>query len=546
MRSDGARAHLARALAGACAVGALVAGCHVESGELFARRSTGGGAAGAAGAAGEGGLAGGDAGVVPRDAFLSPDGDDNNPGTEALPWLTFRHALPLLVPGSSLTLKDGIYDGASTGYLQVSCGSNAVNGTPDRPITIRAQNERQAFLRGNGTGTPIELAACTNWVLDGLRAEGVDVQGETGDEAGSVVVITHACSNVLLHRLVAAHPNRYFQSSVYVIAHAAPNVVVEESEALDFHSYGFHAYDSMQPVFRRDYVHSRDTPDLPGGYISASVTNGDGGFLLTKSKGAIVENCIAEHVADGFTIQGSRGPAGGQVQPEHDQLVGDVANDVTRAGFLLMSHCANTKPCDQGDQIVSTSLLSNDVARGGPVGVLVEGGVNLTIQSTSIFDTTDTGVSLALAAENMGLASSAAARSTLVTAPGAPFGFHSTGQVNWSFSRCNAYGPATTFAPRDGHVMNGTEVDPQLGACLVSVPATSPLAVPVSGSPAMGATLAFRYDGGVLTATKLWDQTTGAFPCGATVAGESDDPAVSCVGVAARLHVGGDSGCAIP
>jgi hypothetical protein len=499
----------------------ITAGCHVESGDVLVRGSS--------------------------TLYLSPVGSDDNPGTQALPWQHFERALPALGPGFTLVLEDGLYDGTTTGYLRAFCSATTIkNGTPDAPITVRALNERKAHLKGDGSGAPIELSACSNWILSGLYAEGTDFTGEMGDEPGSVVVLTNACNHVLLTRMVAAHPNRTVSASAYVVAHAAPGVVIEESEALDFHTYGFHAYDSMQPIFRRDYAHSRDTMDLPGVRPSLSPTNGDGGFLLTKSLGGIVENCVAEHVYDGFTIAASSFDAGGKVQPHDDQLLGDVANDVTHAGFVLESRCNNVKaPCNQGDQIVSNAVVKDDVSRGGALGVSVEGGVTLAIESTSIFDATDTGVAFALSMENLGLASSATARGTLVTAPGAAFGFHATGQVSWAFSRCNAYGPGMTFAPRDGHVMNGTETDPQLGACLVSVPAGSPFA-PVPGGPAIGATLAFRYENGVLTATKLWDQATGAFPCGATIVGESDDPTISCAGVSTRLHVGADAGCAIP
>jgi hypothetical protein len=510
---------LALALLAASAGG--LAACGAETGDLLTREAT--------------------------TFYLSPTGSDDNAGTtEAAPWRHFVHALPMLAPGGTLVLEDGTYDGTTTGYLQVSCGTNGVNGTPDAPITVRAQNERQALLAGDGvSGAPIELSGCANWVVAGLHATGADVsgpQGAMGDEPGSVVVLTHACTNVLLSRVVADHPNQYQQASVYVVAHAATGVVIEESEALDFHTYGFHAYDSMHPIFRRDYAHSRDEADLPGGAVTASPTNGDGGFLLTKSLGGVIEDCIAEHVADGFTLAANHGPVGGQVQPQNDMLVGDVANDVTHAGFVLASHCANTKPCNEGDQIVSNAVLSNDVARGGALGVSITGGVKLTIESSSMFDATDTGVSFGLDAENMGLASSATARATLVTAAGAAFGFHAT-----SFSRDNAYGPAMTFAPRDGHVMDGTEIDPQLGACLVSVPAGSPFAATAPGASGAGATIAYESVDGKLTTTKLWDQTTGQFPCGAPIAGVDDATRadVSCVGVAARLHVG-TMGCAIP
>ena len=510
-----------------------------------------------AGAGGGGGVATVDAGALPPGTYyISPAGDDTNPGTMALPWLTFVHALPLLQPGSTLVLLDGTYTNANSGLLQVFCGTNGVqNGTDAAPITVRAQTERQAFIKGDGSGAPIELSACSYWVLDGLYAEEADVLGEHGDEPGSVVVLTR-CANVMARRMLAAHPNRYPLASVYVIAHGEPSVVIEESEALDFHYYGFHAYDSQHAVFRRDYAHSRDTTDIAGGTPTSPPTQGDGAFLLSKSLSCIVENCIAEDVADGFTIAGSRIVMGGRVQPMADQFLGDVASGVSHAGYVLDSQCNGTKPCDQGDQIVSSAMLANDVSIGGTLGLSFSGGVSDTIEGTSIFGASDTGISLFIDAQNVGLTSvNDVVRGILVTAPGAMYGFHAMGQTNWAFDYCNAFGPAMTFAPRDNHVMNATEVDPQLGGCLVYVPAASPFksaggtpgADGGATGPGMGANVVYEYVNGRLTQTKLWDQATGAFPCGATVTGLNDAPLadVSCSGVAARLHVGA-MGCAIP
>ena len=545
----------------------LVAGCHARGGFVLTFAPGTGGTGGTGVDAGPvdtampdvetptdtgvdlGGGAAGDGGTVGGMTDSSaPEGSDGNPGTtQAAPWRTFAHALPVLQPGSTLVLLDGTYTSGTSGLLQVFCGTNAVNGTPNEPITVRAQNERRAFISGDGSGPPVELSACANWVVEGVHAEGTDVPNEMGDEPGSVVVLTR-CTNVLVRRVLAAHPNRYLTASAFVVAHGAPNVVIEESEALDFHYYGFHAYDSQYATFRRDYAHSRDTADVAGGQATGAPTRGDGGFLLTKSSNGIIENCIAEDVADGFTIRGSRVVQGGRVQPQRDLLVGDIASGISHAGFVLDSQCANSKPCTQGDQIVSDAMVSNVVSRGGTVGVSLQGGVNNTVANASIFDAADTGVSFSLDAENVGLQSSAFARACSVSAPGATFGFRSVGQFNWAFTACNSFGPAQPFVPKDGHVTGATEVDPQLGGCLVFVPEGSPLrTLPAPGGTGVGANIVFQTVGGHLTATKLWDQTNGQFPCGAVVPGLNDESLadVSCMGVSARLHVGA-MGCAIP
>jgi hypothetical protein len=492
--------------------------------------------------------------------YLSPTGADTNPGTADAPWKTFAFALPKLAPGMTLVLQDGTYAAATTGYLRAYCApvmgtgamattvlvpANAANGTVDQPITVRAQNERRAFLQGDGAGPAIGLSACQNWVLDGLRAEGADVAGEKGDEPGSVVVLARACGNVLLRRLLAAKPNRYMEASVYVLARAAAGVVVEECEAVDFHYYGFHAFDSQRPVFRRSHAHSREVPDLVGGIATLNPTMGDGGFLLTKSKSSLIENCVAERVQDGFTIAGSRTAGNGRVQPQFNQVFGSMALGTNRSGFLVASHCAAARPCEQGDQLVSDPLFSNDVVRGGAVGFWSNGGVRVQIENGSIFDVTESGVLFSIDAENVGLTSSAFARATQVSAA-ANAGYRSMGYVDWSFARCNAFGPTQSFVPRDGHVDDPTELDPELGGCYVVVPPGSPLRAAAPGA-GVGANIVFRYEDGQLTTTKLWDQTTGAFPCGATVPGVTDASRadVSCIGVHTRAHVG-SSGCAIP
>lgn len=49
----------------------------------------------------------------------------------------------------------------------------------------------------------------------------------------------------------------------------------------------------------------------------------------------------------------------------------------------------------------------------------------------------------------------------------------------------------------------------------------------------------------MLTTEPLCHPATGAFPCGATVAGVNDDPGRTCSGVHRRLNVN-TNGCAFP
>ena len=124
-------------------------------------------------------------------------------------------------------------------------------------------------------------------------------------------------------------------------------------------------------------------------------------------------------------------------------------------------------------------------------------------------------------------------------------GFHVEVQAaGWSITSSNAFGNATDFTPTGvSELVRPSGIDPQLDGCLVYLPAGSPMRGTAFGD--IGAEVEYRYVDGALTTVPLWHPITGAFSCGAVVAGVNDDPATSCSGVHERLHVG-TSGCALP
>jgi hypothetical protein len=120
------------------------------------------------------------------------------------------------------------------------------------------------------------------------------------------------------------------------------------------------------------------------------------------------------------------------------------------------------------------------------------------------------------------------------------YGFLVSGQDSWLIERSNASGNRVDYAPAEppdddaGHIRHSRTVDaPEIGLgdgqCLIRVPADSALGK-------IGATIVDRYDDVQLTRQDLWDPTTGAFPCGAVVAGINDGP-IRCTNVHERLHV---------
>jgi hypothetical protein len=150
--------------------------------------------------------------------------------------------------------------------------------------------------------------------------------------------------------------------------------------------------------------------------------------------------------------------------------------------------------------------------------------------------------------QNVGIESTSTTTNT-VAAGIKQLAFHSAGEAIWSFDHCDAMsdgGTLTDYVPDDVHVTSKVTATPALGGCLVYLPSGSVLKEAGTGAQDVGANVIYRYgDDDQLSLTRLWDGTTGAFPCGAVAPGVNDDPMTSCVGVHQRVHVG-TADCPLP
>ena len=102
--------------------------------------------------------------------YISPGGFNGNSGlSEAEPKQTFGHTLPLLNAGDTLLLMNGTYTVATNGGFFAGCTGSAFptgasDGTVGNEITVKAVNERQAVMQGNGTNV-VWLHGCDYLVI---------------------------------------------------------------------------------------------------------------------------------------------------------------------------------------------------------------------------------------------------------------------------------------------------------------------------------------------------------------------------------------------
>jgi hypothetical protein len=498
-------------------------------------------------------------GPPPLTYYLSPTGDDGNPGTRERPWRSFWHALPALQPGWTLVLLDGTYDGGTSGYFNSRCGvtgTGTFDGTATAPITVRADHPRLAFLRGDASGPPFYMEGCGYWVIDGLRIESADLANAPDTlDAGSVVFLGPNNHDITLQHLLASHPNRYKHSHVVRIGDGSRNITVQENEVYDFHHNAFEATRSEGVIFRRNYVNARSlfATDIPGAYVSVDPARGDYGFLLEETRFAIVENNIVENTYAGIGIVG-RYVGFPQDQPPHgpdplygNRLLGNVIYHASTFGIRLESRCSGVVPCESVRRVLNTDLTDNVIV-GSTLGVSSNGADTTRIKQLTVIGA-GSGVVLAKEAQNVGLTSSSMTVNALVV-DFQSNGFRADGEDQWTFDHCAAAPAAgatgAAYLPDDAHVTGRVSAAPNLGGCMVYLPKASPLRGAGSGTLDVGASVLDRYEGGALMPTMpLWKPGTGQFPCGDVVGGVNDDPTTSCLGVHTRLHVA-TADCPLP
>jgi hypothetical protein len=489
--------------------------------------------------------------------YLSPMGDDLNPGTIDSPWKTFAYALPQLQPGWTLRLLDGTYDVGTSGMLNVRCAdagpqstvptaTHASDGTPGTGgvITVRSDRERKAWLRGDGRVPPISIDSCHNWSILGFYATSQDADTQaTNPATGSVVVLDGPNQGIELQDLLLAHANRYFAGAHLLrIGDGASDVNVEANELYDFHASAIEAWRSSSLVIARNYVNSRDTTDKMN--VAAGITldgaRGDYGVRLQETASVYVLNNVVEDVNTAFAVVGRDVNVDAPVMPINlNWLLGNIAYHPASIGFAIDSQCADQNPCDAAHTVNGTTL-ENDVVYGGGMGIYDAGSVGTKVEQASIIDAAR-GVYLWKDMHNAAIGATAQVRDTVAVGYQSVAYAAGGNQTDWRFDHCAAsggYDPTQAYEPDNvPNVTNKVTVTPDLGDCIAYLPANSKLRM---GGVTVGANVVYRYSAvGQPTTDLVWNP--GFAGCGAQVTGVNDDSSPiskpSCSDVVKQLNI---------
>jgi hypothetical protein len=478
--------------------------------------------------------------------YIGPSGNNGANGqTTGTPWKTFSFAVGQLAPGDTLFLLDGTYGSAAgTGLPFIDCSSNAANGTAALPITFKALNERKALLQGTGPNT-FEIWHCAYWTIEGVFARNIDSTSLSGGGEGTLFALQQS-DHLTLRRNLGYNANAYGNSHGIAL-YNTNNTLVEENEIYYSTRHGIlQGWDqnSNNPtgnIIRRNYVNGRGKDTAPGGFTctgSCENTTMDEGISCYPCMNTIVENNIVEDAYTGISIQGEK-------DPFNNKFLGNI----------LLSHAGNGGYGSLGFSARDEGGFVG-TARQMPTDILVENTViidgtyagcgackRLTWKNLTLINTTE-GFIMFPTGQGDGHNSVTGQNLYITNTSSGHAAFAISGEESQSFDYVRAFSNAggTGF---DGSFTHTSTNDPSMGTCKVWIPDGSNLKGAGLAGADIGANVLYRYINGTLTATPLWDTTTGKFPCGAQVAGINDVAGASCFDVHTRLNVN-TGGCAFP
>jgi parallel beta-helix repeat protein len=180
--------------------------------------------------------------------YISPNGNDNNNGTATgTAWKTFERAWYTLQPGDTLLLMDGTYTEASTGLIQ----PNVRNGQSGKPITIKALNDGQATIDGQGAGYPVKLG--DNAGPNGAIGDWFVVEGIVARNGGLGAIRIEKGNHNVLRRVSAYNANTDDNSLVLAINWGDGNLV-EDCVVAGTGRYMINVFTSSNNTIRRCFA----------------------------------------------------------------------------------------------------------------------------------------------------------------------------------------------------------------------------------------------------------------------------------------------------
>jgi hypothetical protein len=454
--------------------------------------------------------------------FISPTGLDGNPGTAGSPWGTFPYAISQLGPGATLILLDGTYTRAANcpGCTHGMMNFQNKHGSSAQPITIRAQNERQAWIIDSTGWAGVNLENSSYIDFHGLRISVVESPG-----SGSEPIFLQSSDHITFRKLLL-HDSQGYGNLHMMEGHDCDHVLTEDTEVYNFHRHGLNMSTSTNITFRRIYCNGRFKPwssNLP-----AEDGRGDACIATYPGSTTTIENTISENNHHINEINAT-------LTSVDNHFFGNISRNEVQGAW----NDARQLDAEHSPQ---NSLHTNFVVIGAEAAAIRNfGGINLRCDNCTVLNSGEGFTSsLGNPPVTHGQTSMFSTNTLIVGSSSYVYDMSDTTTFQFDYlnSFQNFFGPNPS-SPAPTHL---STINPQLGTCMVWIPDSSPMKFAGLGGADIGANILYQYHDGVIDPRHLplWDPTTGQFAgCGAVVAGvnESGHQYGSCIDVQQRLNI---------
>jgi hypothetical protein len=270
----------------------------------------------------------------PRTVYVAPDGSNDAACTAEAPCKTLDFQRLRVKPGDTIVVRDGTYGG-----LRVVCGSenpalhggkcdgqkaNAPCGTAAAPITIRAEHERKALLKVDGSEEAIFVQGCQYVTIEGFDTQTADNIAAKGSNP---TVADTENSHVTFRRILGWGINRCGNNHVFK-THGSTDSVFEENEAWNHSRHAFSCTGGDRITYRRNYVNnngfgaSSNVLCLEGGKQRGGMSKE--AIALYPCSNSFVENNLVEGSQSwGINIEGAAWSRG-QRPASYNKVIGNV------------------------------------------------------------------------------------------------------------------------------------------------------------------------------------------------------------------------------
>jgi len=251
--------------------------------------------------------------AAPRDAsitptaptnsiFVSPDGDDANPGTESAPVRSISQAAGMAQPGTQIVVADGTYEGSL---------KTEVSGTAEARIAFLAQNQGAARVVGDDSADIAWKNTGDHVDIVGFDISGPNVDGLT-DGGSYVRIVDNRVHDFGTGNCITTANNDYDMHDIDVIGNVAFGCGEDE---LDHGIY---------------VSHTR-------GVVANNVAYGNSGFGIhcwhNCNELTISNNLVFDNPEGGIVIGQGDGPNYGEVPADNFVVSNNIAVDNGRDGI---------------------------------------------------------------------------------------------------------------------------------------------------------------------------------------------------------------------